>query len=220
MQVKKKKRACRLPKLSPTYLSGRVDNLSRELLALVLDHFAERVLDGGIVALDEMAVDELDRQTGLPWSRLLAYAISRLSVSVRLHSAQPAKPTTRKKLRYPWAQHQNAHRNSHLANHWNSANAASRAEPQNREDAAEAEGRPDSSRYNTRRTVKPQHPTSSTMMSARRRPRVPSIPLPSITLAYPANREQQTNSGKVTYPQLCSPQSQSSSVWAPASFRP
>jgi len=45
-----------------TYLTGGIDNLRRVILTLKPYHFAERVLDCGIVALDEMAIDELDCQ--------------------------------------------------------------------------------------------------------------------------------------------------------------
>ena len=47
------------------YLSSCIDNLRREVLLLVSDNFAKRVLDGRVVALDEVAVNELDRQTRL-----------------------------------------------------------------------------------------------------------------------------------------------------------
>lgn len=45
-----------------TYLAGGVDDLSGELLAFVLDDLAEGVLNCRVVALDEVAVDELDRK--------------------------------------------------------------------------------------------------------------------------------------------------------------
>lgn len=45
------------------YLTSRVDNLRREILALVADDFAEGVLNGRVVALDEVSVDELYCQT-------------------------------------------------------------------------------------------------------------------------------------------------------------
>lgn len=43
-----------------TYLTGRVNNLGGEIAALKPDHLAESVLYGRIIALDEVAVDELD----------------------------------------------------------------------------------------------------------------------------------------------------------------
>ena len=47
-----------------TYLAGRVDDLASIVLALVADNLAKRVLDRGIVALDEVAVHKLDRERG------------------------------------------------------------------------------------------------------------------------------------------------------------
>jgi hypothetical protein len=41
------------------YLSCCIDNLGRVVLALISDYFAKGVLDGGIVALDEVAIDKL-----------------------------------------------------------------------------------------------------------------------------------------------------------------
>jgi hypothetical protein len=46
-------------------LACRVDNLGRKVLALVLDHLAKRVLDRGVVAVDEVAVHEPHRQRRL-----------------------------------------------------------------------------------------------------------------------------------------------------------
>lgn len=51
------------------YLTSGVDNFSRKLLVLIPDHFAESILDGRVVAVDEMPVDELHRQTRLACSR-------------------------------------------------------------------------------------------------------------------------------------------------------
>jgi len=45
-------------------LPGRVDDLGRVLLALVADLLAEGVLNGRVVALDEVAVDVADREGG------------------------------------------------------------------------------------------------------------------------------------------------------------
>lgn len=47
------------------YLACRINDLRRKFLAFVSDDFAECVLDGGIVALDEVAVDELHRHARL-----------------------------------------------------------------------------------------------------------------------------------------------------------
>jgi hypothetical protein len=52
-------------KKSSKYLTGRVYNLGRKLLVLVPDHLAEGVLNGRVVAVDKVAVDELHRQTRL-----------------------------------------------------------------------------------------------------------------------------------------------------------
>jgi hypothetical protein len=43
-----------------SYLAGGVDNLGREVLALVADLLAEGVLDGRVVALYKVAVDIAD----------------------------------------------------------------------------------------------------------------------------------------------------------------
>lgn len=56
-----------------TYLASSIDNLSREVLVLPLDHFAECVLDGGIVAVDKVAVDKLHRHTGLACAVVVSY---------------------------------------------------------------------------------------------------------------------------------------------------
>jgi hypothetical protein len=42
------------------YLTRGIDDLGREVLGLVADDFAEGVFDGGVVALDEVTIDELD----------------------------------------------------------------------------------------------------------------------------------------------------------------
>lgn len=47
------------------YLSSGIDNLGGIILVLVLDHFAKSVLNGWIVAVDKVAVDELHRHTRL-----------------------------------------------------------------------------------------------------------------------------------------------------------
>lgn len=50
-----------------SYLSGRIDNLRCEILAIVLDDAAEGVLNGGIITLYEVALDEADRERRLAW---------------------------------------------------------------------------------------------------------------------------------------------------------
>ncbi len=48
------------------HLSSGVDDLCRKLLTLMLDNFAESVLDGWIITLNKMTIDELDGQGRLP----------------------------------------------------------------------------------------------------------------------------------------------------------
>lgn len=48
-----------------TYLASSIDDLSCEILVLPLDHLAEGVLDGRVVAVDKVTVDELHRHTRL-----------------------------------------------------------------------------------------------------------------------------------------------------------
>lgn len=49
-----------------THLPSSIDDLSGVVLALVLDDFAEGILDGGVVAFYEMAIHELHRERGFP----------------------------------------------------------------------------------------------------------------------------------------------------------
>lgn len=51
------------------YLSRRIDDLCRKILILVPNQFAKSVLDGRIVAVDEVAVDKLHGQTRFAWTR-------------------------------------------------------------------------------------------------------------------------------------------------------
>lgn len=48
-------------------LAGRVDDLGRVVLPLVPDLLAEGVLDGRVVALDEVPVDVADGERRLAW---------------------------------------------------------------------------------------------------------------------------------------------------------
>lgn len=57
------------------YLASRIDDLSRIVLVLVLDHLAERILDGRVVAVDKVPVDELHRQTRLACAPSRQYAV-------------------------------------------------------------------------------------------------------------------------------------------------
>ena len=51
-----------------SYLSCSVYNLCRKVLVLVANDLAEGVLNGWIVAIYKVAVDELNRQTRLAYS--------------------------------------------------------------------------------------------------------------------------------------------------------
>ncbi len=66
------------------YLTRGVDNLSSIVLTAMLDRFAERVLNRGIVAVYEMALHKLYRERGFP------YVIDPISCCVR-SSLQPAR---------------------------------------------------------------------------------------------------------------------------------
>ena len=44
------------------YLSGHIDDLHCIILAFVLDNFAERIFDGGIVTINEQIIHKLDCQ--------------------------------------------------------------------------------------------------------------------------------------------------------------
>jgi hypothetical protein len=57
------------------YLASRIDNLSRIVLVLILDHLAEGILDSRVVAVDEVPVDELHRQTRLACAHARQYAV-------------------------------------------------------------------------------------------------------------------------------------------------
>lgn len=50
-------------------LTGRVDDLRRKVLALVLEGTAEGVFDGGVVGFDERAFDEADCEGGFACER-------------------------------------------------------------------------------------------------------------------------------------------------------
>jgi len=58
------------PSLQSSYLTSGVNNLSSIILPLVFHNLAERVFDGGVVAFDEMTVDELDSEGGLAYREL------------------------------------------------------------------------------------------------------------------------------------------------------
>lgn len=46
--------------MTSSYLTSSVDDLGSIILSLIFDNLAERVFDGGVVAFDKVAVDELD----------------------------------------------------------------------------------------------------------------------------------------------------------------
>lgn len=54
-------------------LAGGIDDFDGEVLVLQTDDFAEGVLDGGVVGVDEVAVDVLDREGGFAWSSQCSY---------------------------------------------------------------------------------------------------------------------------------------------------
>ena len=74
-------------------LASRVYYLGREVLALVLDVLAERVLDGGVVALDEDAIDEAHRERRLACGRVSSGSPSRRKR--RAGERGPDEPTER-----------------------------------------------------------------------------------------------------------------------------
>jgi len=55
-------------KARAAYLAGGIDDLGRIFLILIADDLAERVLDGGVVALYKVTVDELHRQARFAWA--------------------------------------------------------------------------------------------------------------------------------------------------------
>ena len=50
-----------------TYLAGGVDDVTVVVDALVVDGLVEDALDGGVVGLDKVVLDELDDERGLAW---------------------------------------------------------------------------------------------------------------------------------------------------------
>ncbi len=54
---------------SKTYLPSGVDDVTVIVDALVVDSLVEDVLDGRVVGLDEVVLDELNNERGLPWER-------------------------------------------------------------------------------------------------------------------------------------------------------
>lgn len=87
-------------KWSSKYLASCVDDFSCKVLVLVADHLAEGVLDGRVVALDEMAVDELNRQARLAYNMGCVYV--RISVWFVFLCPVPDSCTTRVRARSVW----------------------------------------------------------------------------------------------------------------------
>ena len=57
-------------------LAGGVDDLQPEVLVAIADDFTEGVLDGGVVGVDEVAVDVLDGERALACVYVRQYAIA------------------------------------------------------------------------------------------------------------------------------------------------
>lgn len=56
------------PQLLIAHLSRRIDNVELEILSFVLDRLLKSILNSRVVRIDEMRVDELDRQRGFACS--------------------------------------------------------------------------------------------------------------------------------------------------------
>lgn len=50
------------------YLPGRIHDFGREVLTFIFDDATESILYGWIITIDEVTVDELDRQRGFAYS--------------------------------------------------------------------------------------------------------------------------------------------------------
>jgi hypothetical protein len=50
-----------------SYLASGIDDLSGVLLSFILDDFAKRILDRGIIALYKVPVHEPHRERGFSW---------------------------------------------------------------------------------------------------------------------------------------------------------
>ena len=58
-----------------SHLAGGINNLRCKLLPLVLDHLAERVFDGRIIAFDKVPLDELDGERRFACSRVNCWTL-------------------------------------------------------------------------------------------------------------------------------------------------
>ena len=65
--------------LLSAYLTRGVDYFRREVLPAIFDHFAECILDGGVIAIDKMLVHESHCQRRFAWSQADLSSIAILS---------------------------------------------------------------------------------------------------------------------------------------------
>lgn len=66
--------------LLSAYLTRGVDYFGRELLPAIFDYFAERVLDGRVVAIDKMPIHKSHCQRRFSWSQADPSLITTLSI--------------------------------------------------------------------------------------------------------------------------------------------
>lgn len=79
-------------KRKETYLTSRIDNLRREVLSLIPDLLAERVLNGRVITFYEMPVHVAHGQRGFScWEDLLV-TLSYLGMSGRARGRRPRSP--------------------------------------------------------------------------------------------------------------------------------
>lgn len=73
---------CNPPRVSillSAYLTRGVDYFGREVLPAIFDHFAERVLNGRVVAIDKMPLHESHCQRRFAWRQADSSSIANLS---------------------------------------------------------------------------------------------------------------------------------------------
>lgn len=80
-----------------TYLAGGIDDLGSIIYAFVADDFAEGILDRGIIALDEVAVDELhgERRFTCGWRKKPSACESAAEQTARAKGKWDGVPTER-----------------------------------------------------------------------------------------------------------------------------
>ena len=66
---------------SLTHLACRIDYLRREVFPSVRDDFGKGVFDGGVVALDKVAIDILDRERGFAYDSALSDDLESMRVT-------------------------------------------------------------------------------------------------------------------------------------------